>query len=136
MVSAFESIFVFFLTLLLKLNVRVCADCRVNVTPRVDVQHVHIFEEKVYCSRRKRPKVHGQKSLAVSRNQPDGMSLTKLSRAGNNFPARKSFISDIPAGDGKTATFFYSVSLSGSVCYHRIGNRRLHRSLIVCMVST
>ncbi len=40
------------------------------------------------------------------------MSLTKLSVAENNlitvFQARESSVSDIPAGDGKIANFFYS----------------------------
>jgi hypothetical protein len=42
---------------------------------------------------------------------PAGMSLTKLSLAGNNviIPARESLVSDIPAGDGQTANLFYSV---------------------------
>ncbi len=43
-----------------------------------------------------------------------GMSLTKLSQAGKNlstvFPSRESLVSDIPAGDGKTAYLFYSVA--------------------------
>jgi hypothetical protein len=38
------------------------------------------------------------------------MSLTKLSLA-ELFPARESLGSDIPAGDGKTTTIFYNVSL-------------------------
>ncbi len=54
---------------------------------------------------------------------PDGMSLTKLSMAGNNlifpgereslvsdipklFPARVSLVGDIPVGDGKTYNIF------------------------------
>jgi hypothetical protein len=38
------------------------------------------------------------------------MSLTKLSLGGNNvFPPRESFVSDIPAGDGKMANFYNSV---------------------------
>ncbi len=48
---------------------------------------------------------------------PAGISLTKLSLAGNNLiipgniellPARESLVSDIPAGDEKTANLFYS----------------------------
>jgi hypothetical protein len=40
------------------------------------------------------------------------MSLTKLSLAGiiKLFPASDSFVSDIPAGDGKNANLFYSVA--------------------------
>ncbi len=35
------------------------------------------------------------------------MSLTKLSLAANNlFPARESFVSDTPAGDGKIVNLF------------------------------
>jgi hypothetical protein len=42
---------------------------------------------------------------------PAGMSLTKLSLAGiiKLFSARESFVSDIPAGDGKNYNIFYSV---------------------------
>ncbi len=43
---------------------------------------------------------------------PAGMSLTKLSLAGQKiklFPAREGSVSDIPAGDEKTAILFYSV---------------------------
>jgi hypothetical protein len=50
-----------------------------------------------------------KKSFAVFSSSA-GMSLTKLSLAGNNFPARESLVSDIPVGDGKTAKLFYSVS--------------------------
>jgi hypothetical protein len=81
MVSAFKSIVVFFIIMLLKLNA--CADCRVNITHLFYV-HVHIFEEKVLCSRRKRPKVTCKKKYSgfpVTRR----MSPTKLSLAGNNF---------------------------------------------------
>ncbi len=46
------------------------------------------------------------------------MSLTKLSMAGNNliiplFPSGEGFglVSDIPAGDGKMANYFYSVGV-------------------------
>jgi hypothetical protein len=47
---------------------------------------------------------------------PAEMSLTKLSQDGNNkfFPARKSLVNVVPAGDGKTANLFYSVHNSGS----------------------
>jgi hypothetical protein len=39
------------------------------------------------------------------------MSLTKLSLAGiiKIFPPRESLLSDIPDGDGKSVTLFYSV---------------------------
>ncbi len=46
------------------------------------------------------------------------MSLTKLSMGGNNdviyklFPPRESFVSDIPAGDGKTANPFLQCRVS------------------------
>ncbi len=60
------------------------------------------------------------------------MSLTKLSLAGNNLPARESLVSDIPAGDGKWLTFFYSVTFYSvfrrslvifglNTCFHRFG---------------
>ncbi len=41
-------------------------------------------------------------------SSPAGMSLTKLSLAGNNIiiPARESLVSDIPAGDGKIVNPF------------------------------
>jgi hypothetical protein len=46
---------------------------------------------------------------------PAGMSLTKLSLAGNKLIfkpiARESLVSDIPAGDGKIEDLFYSVEL-------------------------
>jgi hypothetical protein len=44
---------------------------------------------------------------------PAGMSLIKLSLGGNNdviyklFPPKKSLVSDIPAGDGISKSFFY-----------------------------
>jgi hypothetical protein len=42
---------------------------------------------------------------------PAGMSLTKLSPAGNNsiFPGQGEFGKYIPAGEGKIANLFYSV---------------------------
>ncbi len=48
--------------------------------------------------------VHCKKRLAIF-PPPAGMSLTKLSLAGNNLinHARESLISDIPAGDKKFA---------------------------------
>jgi hypothetical protein len=52
--------------------------------------------------------VHCKKELAIFPS-PAGMSLTKLSLGGKKtklFPPRKSLISDIPAGDGKTANSF------------------------------
>jgi hypothetical protein len=45
------------------------------------------------------------------------MSLTKLSLAGNYFPARKSLVIDISSEDGKTANLFYSVVLSSGGDY-------------------
>jgi hypothetical protein len=41
------------------------------------------------------------------------MSLTEPSLAGKNLfiPGRESLVSDIPAGDGKTANNFYSVPI-------------------------
>ncbi len=50
------------------------------------------------------------------------MSLTKLSQDGNTviklFPARKGLVSDIPAGDGKTANLFLQCGGRDS----RVGN--------------
>ncbi len=42
------------------------------------------------------------------------MSLTKLSMTGNNLiiPVRDSFVSDIPAEDGKIANLFFTVQTS------------------------
>ncbi len=52
--------------------------------------------------------VHRKKRLAIYAS-PAGMSLTKLSLAGNeSFPA--SLVSAIAAGDGKSLTFVYSVA--------------------------
>ncbi len=51
---------------------------------------------------------HCKEELAIFPS-PAGMSLTKLSLGGKKtklFPPRKSLISDIPAGDGKTAKSF------------------------------
>ncbi len=53
------------------------------------------------------------------------MSLTKLSLAGiiKFFPARESLVSDIPAGDGKTADLFDSVvEGGGSLMAHSAGS--------------
>ncbi len=54
-----------------------------------------------------------KKRLAIFPS-PAGMSLTKLSLAGiiKLFLSRESLVSDIPAGDGKIAYLFYSVSRS------------------------
>jgi hypothetical protein len=52
--------------------------------------------------------MHCKKELAVFPS-PAGMSLIKLFLGGNNlffFPPRESFVSDIPAGDGKMANSF------------------------------
>jgi hypothetical protein len=53
--------------------------------------------------------LHCKKASGFS--APAGMSLTKLSLAGNNLiiPGRESLVSVIPAGNGKPLTFFYSV---------------------------
>ncbi len=49
------------------------------------------------------------------------MSLTKLFLAGNNLsiPGRESLVSDIPAGDGKTANLFFTVYHTFPVTYFR-----------------
>ncbi len=46
--------------------------------------------------------LHCKKRLPIF-PPPAGMSLTKLSLAGNNlnFPGQESLVSDIPSGDGK-----------------------------------
>ncbi len=57
--------------------------------------------------------IHCKKRLAVLPSLAR-MSLTELSQEGNNYiikltklsPARNSLVSDIPAGDGKTANLF------------------------------
>jgi hypothetical protein len=51
--------------------------------------------------------IHCKKGLAVFPS-PAGMSLTKLSLAGNNsiFPGQGEFVTDIPAGDVKTTNLF------------------------------
>jgi hypothetical protein len=43
---------------------------------------------------------------------PAGTSLTKLSMAGNNLII--SLVSDIPLGDGKPLTFFYTIDKLGT----------------------
>ncbi len=72
--------------------------------------------------------LHCKKRLAIFPS-PAGMSLTKLSLGGNNdviyklFPPRESFVSDIPAGDGKTANPFLQCVAAGaalSVLYRLI----------------
>ncbi len=44
-------------------------------------------------------------------SSPDGMSRTKLPLAGNNLiiPGQESWVSDMPAEDGKISNLFYSV---------------------------
>ncbi len=56
--------------------------------------------------------IHCITGLAVYPS-PAGMSLTKFSLIGNNLllPARESLVSDMPAGDGKIAYLFYSVTM-------------------------
>ncbi len=60
---------------------------------------------------------HYKKRLAVfPAPAGTGMSLTKLSLAGNKlFPARESLVSDVPAGDGKTANSYSSNSFMAGV---------------------
>ncbi len=54
--------------------------------------------------------IHCEKRLATFPS-PAGMSLTKLSLAGNNqIIFRQGEFGDIPAEDGKSLTIFYSVS--------------------------
>jgi hypothetical protein len=45
-----------------------------------------------------------------------GMSLTNLSEVRNNLTARKSLVSDIRAGTGKSITFIYSVIAVSDLC--------------------
>jgi hypothetical protein len=56
--------------------------------------------------------VHCKKMLAGFPS-PAGTTLTKLFLAGKNllFPSWESLVSDIPAGDGKTANLFDSVAV-------------------------
>ncbi len=49
---------------------------------------------------------------------PAGMSLTKLSLAGNNL----NLVSDIPAGDGKTANLFLTVRPTGGLSFGGISD--------------
>ncbi len=50
--------------------------------------------------------LHCKKRLAIFPS-PAGMSLTKLSLAGNKlYPAKESLVSDVPAGDGKIDNLF------------------------------
>ncbi len=54
---------------------------------------------------------HCKKWLAIFKS-PAGMSLTNLSLAGNDLiiPSQEEYmVSDIPAGNGKIASLFYSV---------------------------
>ncbi len=57
--------------------------------------------------------VHCKKRLAVFPS-PAGMSLTKLSLAGNNLiiPGQTEFVRDIPTGDRKTANLFLQCTLT------------------------
>ncbi len=54
--------------------------------------------------------IHCEKRLAIFQS-PVGMSITKLSLAGNTkvFPARESLVSDLPAGYAKTVNLFFTV---------------------------
>jgi hypothetical protein len=60
--------------------------------------------------------IHCKKRLArfPFPSRPAGMSITILSLAGNNLiiPGPGCLVSDIPAGDGISLTFFYSVYVS------------------------
>ncbi len=69
--------------------------------------------------------LHCKKRLAILPS-PAGMSHTKLSLAGNYlvFPPRESLVSDIPAGDGKTADLFYSVLTAKLFCTWRFKSYR------------
>jgi hypothetical protein len=70
-------------------------------------QSVDIFLSNVHCKKR----------LAILPSPAGIQSLTKLSLGGINksFPPRESLISDIPAGDGNVANFFYGGR--GTVCF-------------------
>jgi hypothetical protein len=61
--------------------------------------------------RRKLASTHRKKRLPTFPS-PAGMSLTKLSLAGNNLiiPAQEA-VSDIPTGDGNVANLFFTVHL-------------------------
>ncbi len=74
------------------------------------MQEIHTKEER-YTGKGQRKKILCKKRLAVF-TYPAGMSLTKLSLAGNNciFSGQCKVVSDIPPGDGETANLsFYSV---------------------------
>jgi hypothetical protein len=60
-----------------------------------------------------------KKGWRFSHPQPAGMSLSKISLAGNNLiiPAQGEFGSYIPSGDGILIIFFYSVGLENSTVY-------------------
>jgi hypothetical protein len=63
------------------------------------------------CNLRTTGSMHCKKILAIP--SPVGMSLNKISLAGNNlFPSRESLVSDIPAGDEKIANLFLQCALT------------------------
>jgi hypothetical protein len=74
--------------------------------------------------------IHCKKRLTIfpSPAAPAGMSLTKLFLEGNNLifpvPSRESLVSDIPAGDGKMANLFYSVTIGRSMMGREKGGER------------
>jgi hypothetical protein len=73
------------------------------------MQEIQTKEER-YTGKGKRKQILCKNRLAFF-TSPAGMSLTKLSLAGNNsiFPGQGKVVSDIPPGDGETANPFFTV---------------------------
>jgi hypothetical protein len=72
-------------------------------------KHIHFSIPQASLKKKRKSSVHCKKRFVIFPS-PAGMSLTKLSLAGNNW---QSLVSDIPAEDGKTANSFFTVWVWG-----------------------
>ncbi len=89
----------------------------------LQMANMHVTSGHRECSPPPFRKVHGKKRLLIFLS-PAGMSLTKLTQQFNySRPGRESLVSDIPAGDGKTANFFL-------LCRDQVGGRCQRQNLI------
>jgi hypothetical protein len=86
----------------------------------VEIPSGHRLGRLVGRCRSLKEQLHCKKRLAVFPS-PAGVSLTKLSLAGNNlFPARETLVSDIPAGDGENDNFLQCNNWSYYIANHTV----------------
>ncbi len=92
-------------------NMTAESDCHASgPPPNLKMNLLQAMEDFVRAWLRSESTLLCKKRLAFFLS-PAGMSVTKLSRAGNNLiiPGQESFVSDIPAGYGKTANLLFTL---------------------------